>query len=74
MWHKLIMLFFVASTAQASDLVGFTEEFAPFNYTENGQHKGLANEIIDRISNKTGLKIERKVYPWLRAVEGNQTL
>lgn len=74
MWHKLVMLFFVTSMAHASDLVGITEEFAPFNFTENGQHKGLANEIIDRISSKTGLKIERKVYPWLRAVEANQAL
>nr|WP_314900381.1 transporter substrate-binding domain-containing protein [uncultured Deefgea sp.] len=64
----------VVNCAQAADLVGFTEEFAPFNYTENGQNKGLANEIIDRITAKTGLRVERKVFPWLRAIEGSQAL
>lgn len=71
----MICIFFMGlGTAQATDLTGFTEEFSPFNYTENGQHKGLANEIIDRISSKTGLRVARKVYPWLRAVEANQAV
>lgn len=75
--RKQLLLFFCAAwlnAANAADLVGFTEEFAPFNYTENGQNKGLANEILDRMTAKTGLTVERKVYPWLRAVEGVQGL
>lgn len=74
MWRKLGLAtaFALFSVANAADLIGFTEEFAPFNYTQNGKDQGLANQIIDKIIARSGLTITRKTYPWLRAVEGNQ--
>lgn len=74
MWRKFVVVaaLTLCTVAQAADLIGFTEEFAPFNYTENGKNLGLANQIIDQIVARSGLSMTRKSYPWLRAVEGNQ--
>ncbi|WP_051279773.1 substrate-binding periplasmic protein [Chitinilyticum aquatile] len=52
----------------ASNLQAFTEEFPPFNYMLRGQHRGLANEILDAVIARSGLQIERQSYPWTRSV------
>ncbi|QLI80459.1 transporter substrate-binding domain-containing protein [Chitinibacter fontanus] len=58
--------------AWANNLAAYTEEFAPYNYTEGQNFKGLANQIIDRIVEQTGLSIKRESLPWLRAIQANQ--
>lgn len=52
----------------ASNLQAFTEEFPPFNYMARGQHRGLANDILDAVIARSGLQIERQSYPWTRSV------
>lgn len=56
----------------AADLRAYTEEFPPFNYTEKMQPKGYANAVLAEITAQSGLKIERLVFPWPRAVASNQ--
>ncbi|WP_373974958.1 ABC transporter substrate-binding protein [Chitinibacter sp. SCUT-21] len=69
----LLMLFGCASSLiSAETLKAYTEEFAPFNYTQQGQYLGLANQILDRISQSSGLQFERESLPWLRASNENQ--
>ncbi len=71
MWLVALLWLGVAA-AQASTLKAYTEEFAPFNYTRNGQHLGLANQILERVAQESGIRIERFSLPWLRAVQANQ--
>jgi polar amino acid transport system substrate-binding protein len=66
---RLTALVFVTSLAHAETLYGYTEEFAPYNYMAGTQHKGLANQIIDRIIEQSGLSIQRESLPWLRALQ-----
>ncbi|WP_028455679.1 substrate-binding periplasmic protein [Chitinilyticum litopenaei] len=66
-----LLLGLIARTG-AADLQAFTEEFPPFNHVENGRHRGLANEILERIMQRSGLAINRESLPWARAVQKNE--
>ncbi|MEJ6004738.1 transporter substrate-binding domain-containing protein [Paucibacter sp. AS339] len=54
--------------ASALELTGYSEDLPPFAYLENGEHRGLANELMDRISQRTGLAIKRLNMPWARSL------
>lgn len=43
-----------------------TEEFPPFNYTENGEITGVSTEIVEAVFKEAGLEYEIKVFPWSR--------
>lgn len=71
----LLLLFNQASVA-APDVVapksyeaysGMTEDFPPFNYTENGKVVGYSTEVIEQAFAKAGLKTNFTQWPWLRA-------
>ena len=61
----------LSGAALASDLLAITEDVPPFSYLDNGRYKGLANEVLDRISQRSGLHIQRIIQPWAR---GQKTL
>ena len=63
----------ISAPLWAADLRAYTEEFPPFNYTEQGQPKGYANAVLDAVSSKAGLSVERVVFPWARSVVSNQS-
>jgi polar amino acid transport system substrate-binding protein len=67
-----LILVLILPATQAQTLHGYTEEFPPFNYTEQQQARGLSNEILNRISAKTGITVSRSSLPWLRAVQQSQ--
>jgi len=51
------------------EIIFMTEEYPPFNYTENGALKGLAVELLDRMLRNLNSKLTLKdvtVYPWAR--------
>lgn len=56
-----------ATKTIASDYSGMTEDFPPFNYTENGKVTGYATEVIEMAFQKAGLKTNFTLWPWLRA-------
>jgi polar amino acid transport system substrate-binding protein len=49
-----------------------TEEFPPFNYSENGQISGQSTEIVRAISEKTGEKPGFEILPWSQAYDQAQ--
>ncbi len=51
----------------AQELTVVTEEYPPFNFTENGHVKGESTEIVRAALKKAGIKAEILVYPWARA-------
>lgn len=50
------------------DLLFLTEEYAPFNYTEAGQLKGLAPELLSNICDRLDIPFKTKVMPWSDAM------
>lgn len=51
-----------------------TEEFAPFNYTENGKVAGYSTQVVEEMFRRAGVAYELHSYPWSRAYKLAQTL
>ncbi len=66
----IIALFYVigiAVHASAQDFSIMTEEFPPFNYTENGKVTGLSSDVMMELTKRLGHSNDVKVLPWARA-------
>lgn len=55
------------SSICAESFVIFTEEFPPFNFSENGRITGVSTEVVEAVMKRTGFDYEIKSYPWVRA-------
>ncbi|MFO6425205.1 substrate-binding periplasmic protein [Motilimonas sp. KMU-193] len=69
--HRLILaslLYMMCmSCLQAVTLDVVTEEYAPYNYTQQGEVKGLASQIVQATLQRAGFSYQIKVLPWSRA-------
>ncbi len=67
---KLIVCMFCLSvmvtSAQAENFEIMTEEYPPFNYTEDGTLTGLSSEVMVELIKRMGHPEEIKVVPWSR--------
>ena len=63
----------VGTSAWPQSLQIVTEEFPPYNYTENGHITGMSTEVVVAACKAAGLPTEIKVYPWARTYEIAQT-
>ena len=61
----LIALLGGMAHAQSIDIV--TEEFPPFNYTENGEITGLNTKVIKEMFRRADINYSITSYPWSRA-------
>ncbi|MDM8525920.1 transporter substrate-binding domain-containing protein [Desulfococcaceae bacterium HSG8] len=66
---KLIIIFtFLAfCSANAEEITVVTEEWPPFNYTENGKVIGVVTEVVEAVLDKAGIKAKIRAVPWARA-------
>jgi len=62
----------LCSTLFAEKLTVYTEEFPPFNFTENKKITGLSTEIIQAVMKKAGLDYSIKSFPWARSYKLSQ--
>lgn len=46
-----------------------TEEFPPYNYTENGKLTGLGTEVVEAVVKEAGFQAEFQSLPWARAYD-----
>lgn len=59
----------MATPASAMDTIHLvTEEYAPFNYSENGVLKGLTVDLVDAVMKDTGYDYDMDIMPWARAI------
>lgn len=61
----LMMLISSVAFGQKIDVV--TEEWAPYNYAENGVVKGMSTEIVEATLRKANLSFDIQLFPWIRA-------
>ena len=59
----------VVSSAQAESLKILTEEFPPYNYTENGKITGFSTDVIRAVLKEVKLDGEFQSMPWARAYD-----
>ncbi|MGM0519988.1 MAG: substrate-binding periplasmic protein [Campylobacterota bacterium] len=65
----LLILSFVVST-YASEFFIMTEELKPYNYTKNGELKGISTEVVQKVLENLDYEDETiSVYPWSRAIK-----
>ncbi|MCP4160824.1 MAG: hypothetical protein GY760_12190 [Deltaproteobacteria bacterium] len=57
-----------ASIVYAESLEIVTEEFPPFNYTENGKITGCSTEVVEAVLKEAGIKGNPVSYPGLELI------
>lgn len=57
----------MVSPAMAADLTAFTEEWAPYNYSDNGKIKGISTDMLKAACEAARLHCEIRMVPWARA-------
>lgn len=61
-----------SSYAFAEKVTIYTEEFPPFNFTENGKIVGASTEIVNKIMVDAGVEFEIQSLSWARAYNLSQ--
>lgn len=70
--HTLLWLVLgcgVLPVAQADPLQVVTEEFSPYNMTENGKMTGLSTELVQAVLAEAGVQVPIQSMPWARAYD-----
>ncbi len=71
----MFALLAVVPSVLGQDVVLFTEEYPPFNFTkENGEVDGVSTRLVQRLMDETGLSYEIKTVPWSRAMNSAERL
>ena len=56
----------LSTSSFAQQLTIYTEEFPPYNFTEDGKIVGVSTEVVETVMKETGLDYEIAIYPWAR--------
>ena len=65
----LIILLFSVTCPAADHLSILTEEYPPFNFTENGKLTGVTTQVVQEIIRRLGIADAIEVVPWARGYE-----
>ena len=63
----VICMLVAVNNASAADFKIMTEEFPPFNYTENGKLTGLSTDVMMEIGKRINHPTDFELLPWARA-------
>ncbi|KUP92190.1 bacterial extracellular solute-binding protein, family 3 [Tritonibacter horizontis] len=58
----------LGSTAQAADVMLFTESYAPLNFERDGQIVGLGADQVFELMDRAGITYEAEMTQWSRAI------
>ncbi|XOB63119.1 transporter substrate-binding domain-containing protein [Campylobacterota bacterium DY0563] len=83
--HKLLLIFILSTFIWANNIfteeeknwiednptvkISMLNNFQPFSYISNNQHKGFTPDLIEEISKISGLKFDVKISTWSKALE-----
>lgn len=68
-----IVLGAAIASASAADLNAYTEDWAPYNYEENGQVRGISTDILRAACTMAKLNCSIDLVPWARAYKAAST-
>lgn len=72
-WTALLGVVMGSCAVRADTLKVLTEEFPPYNFTENGKITGFSTEVVQAALKEAKLQGEFQSVPWARAYETAQT-
>lgn len=61
------MVMLCVAPAHSADLTAYTEEWAPYNYSEDNAIKGISTDILRAMCATAKLQCDIKIVPWARA-------
>jgi polar amino acid transport system substrate-binding protein len=67
-WIWLCWSLWLAPVWAADTLQVVTEDYAPYNYLEEDEIKGLGTEVVEAMLEEAGLEYGLDIYPWARAI------
>ncbi len=62
----LVSCIILPNSLFAQKLTIYTEEFAPYNFTEGNKIVGVSTEVVEAVMKEAGLDYEIASYPWAR--------
>ena len=68
--HFLRMFFLIllcCDSLYAQTLTVYTEEFPPFNFTENNKIVGVSTDVVEAVMKRVGIEYKLESLPWARA-------
>ena len=65
----LFLLVLLTLSCAKEHQVVLTEEFPPYNFTEDGNVVGLSTEVVEAIFTEAGISYEFQVHPWTESYE-----
>lgn len=65
----LLSLVYIKSFALELNVRVVTEEFPPYNYTQNNKLTGLSTEVVQAVFKELNINPEIRIYPWVRAYQ-----
>ena len=68
----VLSLLCIISPAKAEDLSVFTDEWAPYNFQENGLITGISTDIVKKTLQSAGFNYSIKILPWKRGLATTQ--
>ncbi len=63
----LCVMFF--DVLAAEKIIAVTEEYPPYNYTENGKLTGYSVEVVEELLKRSAFDFQMDSYPWARAYQ-----
>ncbi|MFB2857742.1 substrate-binding periplasmic protein [Aeromonas hydrophila] len=67
-WIWLCWALWLAPGWAADTLQVVTEDYAPYNYLEEADVKGLGTEVVEAMLEQAGFEYTLDIYPWARAI------
>jgi polar amino acid transport system substrate-binding protein len=64
-----VFLSLMTSAITAQTVTIYTEEFPPFNFTENGSMTGVSTQVVESVIKQTGIPYVIQSYPWAKSIE-----
>jgi hypothetical protein len=71
-YAALFLILILASPVSAVELTILTEEYPPFNYSQEGKITGVSTEVVQHVMAATGYEYTIKSLPWSEAYEKAQ--
>ncbi len=69
----LLLLLLLPQPLLAEPLTIYTEEFPPFNFTQDETIQGVSREVVEAVLIKSGLDYQLKSLPWARSFRQAQS-
>ncbi len=61
-----VWLLAFSNSSLAQKLTIYTEEFPPYNFSEDGKIVGVSTEVVENVMKQARLDYEMAIYPWAR--------